>query len=243
MTKYLLEIQYKGTNYKGWQWQPELKTIQSTIEEKLKILLKEDITIFVAGRTDAGVHARQQFAHFETSQVLTSYKFLYNINAILKNETIAIKSIKVVDEDFHARYSCTSKTYKYYLLTGVRDVFRQDTYWLVPKFDIDKANECAKYLIGNHDFSSFKDAKCQSKSPIRTIDECFFVQKDEFIEFTIIAQSFLHHQIRIIMGTIYEIILKNEDPKKIKIILENKDRKTAGPTAPAWGLFMEEIRY
>ncbi len=254
--RYLLEIQYLGTGYRGWQKQenqPDLPTIQGVLEDKIAVITRHTTRICVAGRTDAGVHARQQFAHFDTYKKLEHNKFIYSINSLLKgkesSETISVKSIKPVDNDFHARFSCKQKTYAYYLLPArVRDVFLAWQYWHTPKITnknefIKKANECGRYLLGTHDFASFQDADCQAKSSIRTIDNCIFEEKDNMIVMKITARSFLQHQIRITIGTIYEICTKCEKPELMQQILQSCDRKNAGITAPASGLFLEEILY
>lgn len=274
--KYLLEIKYKGTKYKGWQKQPGLKTIQGELEKALAIILKQDVTLYVAGRTDAGVHATQQFAHFDVScnthcrciicvkdtcvplkggmghanashnLTLNEYKFLHSLNCLLKEEDITVHSLQEKEESFHARHSCKYKTYRYYVLhSRVRDLFNE-TCWQVPQFCIQKAQECAQYLLGTHDFASFQDADCQAKSSIRTIDACNFFQDQRnpnlfVVEIT--ARSFLQHQIRIIIGTIHQIIARKQPAEEIKRILENCDRQTAGPTAPARGLFLEQVMY
>lgn len=241
--KYLLEIRYKGTNYKGWQKQHGLRTVQGTIETALKTIIKEEAVLHVAGRTDAGVHARQQFAHFNTTKLLEAKRFLHSMNALLRTEEIAIINIEEKDETFHARYSCIQKTYKYYLLqSNIKNVFLDGMYWMIQKFDIEKANECAQHLVGVHDFSSFQDADCQAKSAIRTLDSCCFSQGEQLICMEVMARSFLHHQIRIIIGTIFEIVARRE-PDYIKEILAKKDRLAAGATAPACGLFLEKIVY
>lgn len=244
MGRYLLGIQYKGTKYHGWQCQNEKRTIQGVLEEKLKIILREDIKLFVAGRTDAGVHARKQFAHFDLFRRIEEEKIMYSLNALLKEEDVCIFSINEVNENFHARFWCKEKTYKYYMqVSKVRDIFQEGLYWQIPRFDLEKANLCASFLEGEHDFQSFRDSHCQAKHALRGIELCNFQEKDGFIFMEIKAKSFLHHQIRIIIGTIVEIILREESPEKILEILNEKNRQFAGPTAPARGLFLEDIVY
>lgn len=246
-----MEIQYLGTRYKGWQKQDNanLLTVQGVIEKMLRIILRYEVALYAAGRTDAGVHAIEQCAHFDAHTKLDFNKFIYSMNALLKEETICIKNIKAVPDDFHARFSCTSKTYIYNVLPSkTRNIFFSKQYWQIPKisdFDlfITKANECTQFLIGQHDFSSFQDAACQAKSPIRTIDECQFLESGEFIVMHISARSFLQHQIRIIMGTILQIIIKNEPACRMQEILQMRDRRYAGITAPADGLFLKKIVY
>lgn len=242
--RYLLEIEYDGSSYLGWQFQENLKTIQGTIEEKLNILLRKKVKIFSAGRTDKGVHALQQFAHFESEITIDKKKFIYSINSLLKNENIIIKNIKKVSNQFHARFSCKLKEYQYHLLIDNKhNIFLNKRYFLIPKFNIEKANKCLEYIIGTHDFSSFRDSHCQAKSPIKTIEFAKFIKRRQLAILKIKAKSFLHHQIRIIVGTIVEIILKNKPAETMKIILDKKNRIYAGPSAKAQGLYMKKIIY
>lgn len=242
--KYLIEIEYKGKLYKGWQKQPNERTVQETIEKILKIILRKEIEIYGASRTDKGVHAKQQFAHFESEEKLNKEKIMHSLNSMLKNEEIVIKSLKEVDAKFHARHSCIEKTYKYQIFVNLKkDVFLEDRSFRIKKFDIKKANECAKFLIGTHDFSSFKGPSCQSITQIRSINEITFKEENELIIATIKGKSFLQHQIRIIIGTIIEIIKKEEPASKMQEILQAKNRTKAGPSAPPHGLFLEKIIY
>ncbi|WP_342261822.1 tRNA pseudouridine(38-40) synthase TruA [Alphaproteobacteria bacterium endosymbiont of Tiliacea citrago] len=241
--KYLLEIAYDGANYKGWQFQKNERTIQGILEEKLSVILRDNIKLHAAGRTDTGVHAKMQCAHFEILKEINKEKVKYSLNSLLKNETIIVINIKEVDNVFHARFSCLMKEYRYNLLIGEHDVFLNNRYWLVPKFDIEKAQECANYFVGNHNFSSFRDSQCQALSPVRTIKSFKFEQKNKSITAIIQAKSFLHHQVRIMIGTIFEITSKKENSSKIMLIIEQKNRKFAGLTAPAKGLFLEKIQY
>lgn len=242
--RYLLKIEYDGTNYKGWQSQKNEKTVQGTIEEKLKIILKTEIKLFAAGRTDAGVHAEIQCTHFDISQVIDKNKTQYSLNALLKKESIVIINIEETTEEFHARFSCKTKEYKYQILVGnIPNLFLNNRYWMIRKFNIKKAQEYGNLICGTHDFSSFRDSQCQSKSPIKTINSCKFEQQNNLITMKIEAKSFLHHQIRIIIGTIYELTVKNEPKERIQEILDKKNRKYAGITAPARGLFLSKIKY
>ena len=247
--KYLLSISYNGKQYKGWQIQPDKSTVQSTIEEALKQILRETIKVHSAGRTDAGVHALDQKAHFETVQNIQMLKLKFSVNSLLKNSEIEIKSIEKVEDNFHARFSCKHKTYGYYFyLAHFEDIFFKDISWKVKTFDIEKAKECAALLVGTHDFSSLRDSDCQGLTPIKTIDKIEFKEvsthlNSKLIKMEVSGKSFLHHQVRIIAGTIYDIIRKEENPERIKEILEAKDRKAAGQTAPPEGLFLEKINY
>lgn len=244
MKRYLLEIQYNGTQYSGWQFQKDKKTIQGCLEEKISIIMKEEIKLYVAGRTDAGVHARQQFAHAEIFKIFDIKKALYSINSMLKEEQIVVLSMKQVNSDFHARFSCKHKEYIYYFLASeIDDVFQRGLYWKIHKFDINLANQGAKYILGTHDFTSFKDAQCQALNPIRTITNCIFEQEGNFIKMKIEAKSFLHHQVRIIAGTLFEVAIGKIPPCGIKEILNKKNRAEAGVTAPAKGLFLNKIIY
>lgn len=277
--RYLLEIQYLGAQYKGWQKQKNYpnQTIQDVLEKKIAILLRHNIDLFAAGRTDSKVNARAQFAHFDTYFSIDRIKFLYNLNALLKNETICVKNIiiceqisdiqdtsaqatstqsfndqKFAKQIFHARFSCKQKTYKYYMLfEKTKDIF-SNTYWHLPNMDgqkfLQQANICAQFLLDTHDFASFQDSDCQAKSSIKTIDKCIFLEEKSpsgaiMHVMEISARSFLQHQVRIIIGTIVEIIKNDLEPLTLKLIMEKRDRKYAGMTAPAQGLFLDNIIY
>lgn len=252
--RYVIEIKYLGLNYKGWQNQPRLEkeTIQGILEEKMAILMRYPIKLTAAGRTDAKVSATCQVAHFDCYTKLQEKKFLYSLNGLLKNESINVTNIKRCADDFHARFSCKKKTYKYYLLPSkIPNPFLK-TYWqiiFVNNIDefIEQLKEMASVLIGTHDFASFQDADCGAKSSVRTILDIKFekenIHASEFIVMSISGPAFLQHQIRIIMGTIIELIKNNKSSNELKKILAAKNRTQAGITAPAAGLVLDKIEY
>ena len=202
------------------------------------------------------MHARSQFAHFDTYEKIEFNRFIYSLNSLLHNtldkhkqEAITVKSICLVDSQFHARFSCKQKTYAYHIWPQrTRNVFLDGQYWHAPRIRdtarfVAKANECGQYLLGTYDFSSFQDADCQAKSAIRTVDQCVFENASNMIIMKITARSFLQHQIRITVGTIYDIIARDERTDKMKEILDSCNRACAGRTAPASGLFLDQVVY
>ncbi len=253
--KFCLEICYNGSLYNGWQKQKartDKPSVQEIIEDKLKIILKDDVKIHSASRTDKGVHAWHQVCHFViTDTIINEEKFLYSLNSLLKKETIQIKSIKQTDDNFHARHSCKQKTYLYqFAFSKIKNPFLNQT-WIIQNYNknlciddfVRKAQKIANLLIGTFDFSSFKDSSCQSNNFIRTIEKIEFKKHKMHISILFQGKSFLQYQIRIMTGTIIEIALKNQDPEKILTILNARSRSAAGPTAPAVGLILYDIEY
>jgi tRNA pseudouridine38-40 synthase len=255
LKRWKIEIEYDGTAYHGWQRQESgLPTIQQSIEAAIHKFCAQDITITAAGRTDAGVHAHGQVAHFDLDygdRALDGFNLAKAINAHLRPEPIAIVNAKEVDSQFHARFGATNKLYRYRIITRpappIHDLAH--VWYLKHAIDIELMREGAKHLIGRHDFTSFRDSQCQAKTPIRTLDRISIetVTYDSFdghhIQIELEAQSFLHHQCRNIVGTLTDVGRGKTKPAGIKDILAGKDRTQAGITAPASGLSLVRIDY
>ena len=250
-----LIIQYDGTDYSGWQVQVKEATIQGLLEKALFTVSGEQTRIKGTGRTDAGVHALEQVAAFSTGSDLEPDVFVRAFNANLPDD-IRVISAEHVSEDFDPRYNAANKTYSY-MLSGVGpySVFLKRYSWHMPyQLNCESMNSAAGYLIGKHDFSSFRASGCSSKNPVRKIID-IKVQQMNYIDFmsfrfevpiikiSIQATAFLRHMARNIVGTLFEIGRGKIQPEKIKDILEAKDRRKAGKTAPACGLFLEKIEY
>ncbi len=238
----LILIEYDGTNYAGWQRQNNAKTIQEEIEEALFLLTKEKTVIYGAGRTDAGVHAYCQTAHFETNSNIPPDKFCDALNFHLPKD-IRIKKSAVADENFHARYSACSKHYRYVIHNQrTPSAIGRDYAMHVPMcLDIKKMQEAAKKIVGKHDFTSFCTANSAIEDKTREIT-CLKVEKNaDEIYVDVIGNGFLHNMVRIIVGTLIEIGLGKK--KDIEEIFAARDRKMAGPTAKACGLFMMKVLY
>lgn len=255
LQRYKITIEYDGTNYCGWQRQKDgVPSIQQNIEEAIHKFCGQDIKIQGAGRTDAGVHSHGQVAHFDLDygdRELNEFDLAKAINAHLRPHPISIINAQIVMHEFHARFGATNKLYRYRIVTRVAPpIMNINHVWhMKHDLDIDAMSDGATYLIGNHDFTSFRDSQCQAKSPIRTLDriEIFENYYDLYggkhIEIELEAQSFLHHQCRNIVGTLVDVGKGRTSPMNTKEILKAKDRTKAGMTAPASGLSLVRIDY
>ena len=248
--KYALLIEYNGNDLVGWQKQNEGISVQSSLEDAAKNIFNEEFEIQGSGRTDAGVHALGQIAHINLPKGhrLTSRHPFYIIsafNSLLRDSNIRVISTKPVKAEFNARFSAIKRFYKYRILCRAAPpgLDKGKVWHFKKKLDISLMQEGVKYLIGQHDFTSFRTIKCQAKSPVRTIDEVSFSREGEEVIMRVSAKSFLHSQVRIIAGTIVKIGDGTWDPEKILTILKGKNRNLAGPTAPADGLYLERVKY
>jgi tRNA pseudouridine38-40 synthase len=231
-----------------------MPTIQQKIEHALFLFCGQHIRITGAGRTDSGVHAMAQIAHFDLDygdRPLKGFDLAKAINAHLRGKAISILTCEKVANDFHARFDATNKLYRYRIVSrSAPPIIDSHFVWHYKyKLDIDAMREAATYLIGHHDFTSFRDANCQSKSPVKTLKRLEIFEEDyddyggKHIYFELEAQSFLHHQCRNIVGTLVDIGRNKMTPQSIKDILAAKDRAAAGMTAPAQGLCFVRIDY
>ena len=248
--KYALLIEYNGNDLVGWQKQNEGISVQSSLEDAAKNIFNEEFEIQGSGRTDSGVHALGQIAHINLPKGhrLTSRHPFYIIsafNSLLRDSNIRVISTKPVKAEFNARFSAIKRFYKYRILCRAAPpgLDKGKVWHFRKKLDISLMQEGVKYLIGKHDFTSFRTIKCQAKSPVRTIDEVSFSREGDEVIMRVSAKSFLHSQVRIIAGTIVKIGDGTWDPEKISTILKGKNRNLAGPTAPADGLYLERVKY
>ena len=248
--KYALLIEYNGNGLVGWQKQDEGISVQGSLQKAAKSIFNENFEIQGSGRTDAGVHALGQVAHIylPKSHKLTSKHPFYIIsafNALLKDTKIRVVSAKNVKSEFNARFSAVKRFYKYRILCRAAPpgLDKGKVWHIRQKLDLKLMEEGIKHILGQHDFTSFRTIKCQAKSPIRTLDEITFANEGDEVIIRVKAKSFLHSQVRIIVGTIVKIGDKTWDPEQIKKILHAKDRSLAGPTAPAYGLYLEKVDY
>ncbi len=247
MTKYKLEIEYIGTKYSGWQIQDDSPSVQGAIQNAIFKFCGENTECYSAGRTDAGVHAIRMPAHIELSKEYEPYKILMATNFHLQseNEDISILNVEKVPDDFHARFSCKKRYYIYKILNRpTRPIIdNQRVWWVYHPLDSKLMDKVAQNLVGLHDFSSFRAAECQAKSPVKTLDEISVKRNDDLIEIRVNAKSFLHHQVRNIVGTLEMVGRHKLTEQQFINILEAKDRRKAGPTAPASGLYFEKAEY
>ena len=243
MTRYKINLEYDGTNLIGWQSNQDGPSVQSLIQDAIYKFCGEHTEVFSAGRTDAGVHAICMTAHFDLDKEQDVNTIIRALNFYLVNEPVSVLDCEKVSNDFHSRYSCIARHYKYIVLNrNAPVVLKKNRVWWVPqKLDLAKMKIAAKKLIGKHDFTSFRAAQCQAKSPIKTLDSCTITQKGDEIVFEFSARSFLHHQVRNMVGTLVEIGLGK--PYDIDEIFAQKKRGAAGVNAPACGLFFVSADY
>ena len=244
MNNYKIVIEYDGTNFVGWQQQENGQSIQSALQEALFKLTGENIIIFGAGRTDAGVHAYGQVASFNLNKKIEIDVIRDGLNQHLRPQPIAVQKVELVEDDFHARFSANKRWYEYKIINRrpplTIDINRA---WCVYKnLDIEKMKSESASFLGKHDLNAFRSAHCQSKNSIKTIDSISIRNKDEKIIFEISAKSFLHSQVRIMIGTLVDIAKGNIN-KTILDIINSKQREFAGQTAPAHGLYLKKIEY
>jgi tRNA pseudouridine38-40 synthase len=244
MNRYFLELQFKGTHYCGWQIQPDNPTVQAEINQKLSTLLKEPVETVGAGRTDTGVHARHFIAHFDcTSDIKKQHPQLVNkLNQFLPKD-IAVQRIIPVSGNAHARFDAIERTYKYYI-TCRKDVFRQDYSWpLRYHLDLQLMNEGAELIRRTRDFTSFSKLHTDVKTKLCQVKHAAWSKSDDLLIFTISADRFLRNMVRSIVGTLVHLGRKKLLISDLDSIIESKDRSCAKDSAPAKGLFLEEIRY
>ncbi len=245
MTRYKLKIEYDGTGIHGWQRQKNDLTLQEIFEDSLYKLTNEKIEVVASGRTDAGVHAFGQVVHFDLNKDWDEFKILTGLNHHLIRKSISVLSSKKVSDDFHSRFSAKKRYYRYIILNrkSPSPLYRGRAWHVVNKLDTKKMRDAAKYLIGTHDFSSFRASECQSKNPIKTLESIDITEKGDQIIFDISAISFLHHQCRNMVGTLKEVGEGKIHPEDISAIIESKSRSEAGVTAPAHGLYFMKVEY
>lgn len=241
--RYFMVLDYNGTNFFGWQRQPRQDTVQERIEHALSVLLKADIEITGAGRTDTGVHARNYVAHFDSDveNLHTNTNFLYKLNCILPLD-INIQRIALVHPEAHARFDATQRTYKYYVTTQ-KDVFRYPLTHRAKNLDITKMNAAAARLKEYSDFTSFSKLNTDVKTNNCTVFEAFWTETDGELVFTISANRFLRNMVRAIVGTLFEVGYGKMTVEDFCCIIEAKDRSRAGTSAPAKALFLESVEY
>ena len=249
MPRYKLTIEYSGTNFIGWQKQKKGISIQGTIEKAAKNFLQSEVDLKVAGRTDAGVHAEAQVAHLDIFKKLKIKNILFGLNFYLSKEKfgkdISIKKVNKVDANFNARFSAKKKTYKYKIYNNESrsPIHAYNTWWVAQKLNIVDMKKASKYLLGNHDFSSFRASGCQSLSPIKTLDKIAIIKKKNIITLTFTARSFLYNQVRIMTGTLKDVGSGMIKPFALKKILQKKKRSSSGVTAPSKGLTLYKVYY
>jgi len=246
MHKYQILIEYVGTNFVGWQIQSKGKSIQKLIQTKLSKLLKEKVSLVGSGRTDSGVHAIEQSAHFDCKKkIINLDKFLKSINYFVNDKSISILNIKKKNLDFHARFSAKQRIYKYVIFNRLsRPSIKKERGWhIIKELDVSLMKKGAKRLLGTKDFSTFRSSSCNAKSPIRTMKVIKIKSIKGRIEIQFKSQSFLQQQVRSMVGCLKYLAEKKWDLKKFDLIFKSKKRILCAPPAPAEGLFLEKVIY
>ena len=243
--RYKLTLEYDGSPFVGWQEQTGQLSVQSVVEKALHTFLRQKIKVFASGRTDTGVHALGQVAHFDVEKKLNLRKSMYSLNALMRPYLVAIRKMELVDDDFHARFSAKKRTYLYRIQnTTFPPVLNAGRVWHVnQKLDVKKMNQAAKLLIGKHDFSTFRAANCQAKSPIKTLDVLKVKRVGEEVQITVSAKSFLYHQVRNFAGALVKVGVGKWSIADFEKAFKACDRTKGAETAPAEGLYFMKVEY
>ncbi len=242
--KIALGVEYDGNGFSGWQYQTGVRTVQACVETALTKVADHPVTVICAGRTDAGVHGAHQVVHLETQAVRSERAWVYGGNANLPPD-IAILWAKPVPEDFHARFSATARAYRYLIRNHpVRSaIWAGRATWEYRPLDAQRMAQAAALLVGEHDFSAFRAHDCQAKHPVRTLHELDVFRHDEFIILEVRANAFLKHMVRNLAGVLMAIGMGKAAPQWAKTVLDSRDRRTGGVTAPPHGLYLREVFY
>lgn len=245
MPRYKLTIEYDGGPYQGWQWQDHGPSVQGAIEAAAETLNGEPALVYGAGRTDSGVHALAQVAHIDLVKPLRADKVRDALNYHLGDHPVSILEAEEVDEEFHARFSAIERSYLYRIVDRrPKLTLERGRVWRVPyRIDADAMHAAAQILVGKHDFSTFRDTQCQAQSPVKTVDEMSVLRAGAEVHIHVRAPSFLHKQVRSLVGTLVEVGRGKWTLRKVEKALAAKDRKACGPVAPSEGLYLTEVVY
>tara|TARA_E500000178_G_scaffold344040_1_gene391682 strand:+ start:33 stop:773 length:741 start_codon:yes stop_codon:yes gene_type:complete len=246
MPNYLIRIEYDGTNYVGWQSQKNGQSIQDSIETVLKKILKKNIRISGAGRTDKGVHAFSQYASFNLSKKIENKKkFLNSLNFFLKKNMISILEVRERAKNFHARHSAKLRTYEYLIINreGSLSIFNNRAWHVKKKIDLKLMKKGAKLLEGKHNFSTFRAASCSAKSAIKKVEPIKITKANDLIKIRISSKSFLQNQVRSMVGCLKYLSTNKWSITDFKRAFESKKRAKCAPPAPAYGLYLLSIKY
>jgi tRNA pseudouridine38-40 synthase len=240
--RYFIEIAYNGTNYFGWQMQPDAVSVQEVLERTLSTLLRKEIKVVGAGRTDAGVHAKQLFAHFDMEEIEEPSDIVYRLNSFLPKD-ISVQNIIQVKEDAHARFNASEREYEY-IISLKKDPFSEGyAYQLHQKPNLEAMNEAAKTLLSYQDFQCFSRSNTDVKTYYCSIKAAFWKEEKDQLIFTISADRFLRNMVRAIVGTLLDIGFGKTTLEEFHSIIKSKERINAGSSAPAHGLYLTKIEY
>ncbi|HMA15663.1 MAG TPA: tRNA pseudouridine(38-40) synthase TruA [Kiloniellaceae bacterium] len=245
MTRYRITVEYDGGGFVGWQRQANGPSVQAALEEAVRRFCGETVLVEGAGRTDAGVHALGQVAHFDLAKGTTADTVMKAVNFHLKPAPVAVVAAEAVAGDFHARFSATRRAYLYRIANRRAPLaLARGRAWFVPQpLDAEAMHEAAQHLVGHHDFTSFRASECQAQSPVKTLDLLTVGRVGEMVEVRAAARSFLHHQVRNFVGSLKLVGEGRWTADDLRAALEARARAAAGPTAPACGLYLTEVGY
>jgi tRNA pseudouridine38-40 synthase len=239
-----LGIEYDGTGFSGWQSQLGTRTVQGVLEQAISEVADHPVALVCAGRTDAGVHAVEQVAHFETRSRRPERAWTLGVNSNLPGD-VSIIWARTAPPDFHARFAARSRSYRYWIMNSpLRPaLLRSRAWWVRRPLDADSMHEAARVLLGSHDFSAFRAAECQAKSALRTVSDISVIRQGQLLCMDITANAFLHHMVRNIVGTLVVVGRGDASPEWVDEVLRGADRRAAGATAAACGLYLRRVEY
>lgn len=245
MPRYRLRVEYDGSGYNGFQAQTDQPTVQGAIETAVTAFSGQSVRIAAAGRTDTGVHATGQVVHVDLDKDWPAATVMNALNAHLVREAVSVLDCAVAEGDWHARFSATGRRYLYRILNRPgRPALDRGRVWHVKRaLDVQAMNAAAQVLVGQHDFTTFRDMACQSASPVKTLDVARVERSGEEVRLVFEARSFLHRQVRSMTGTLVEVGLGRWSPDDVRTALEARDRVACGPVAPSDGLYLTGVDY
>lgn len=240
--RYFIQFSYFGTAYHGWQYQPNAVTVQEVLEQALSTLLKGKIALMGAGRTDAGVHAKQMYAHFDIKSIEDTKALVQKLNSFLPSD-IAVQSIFAVIDEAHARFDATQRTYEYWIVQRKDPFLYPFAHYVRKELDVDTMNTAAKVLLGKKDFECFSKSNSDVHTFFCDLTKAVWEQKEEKLVFTITADRFLRNMVRAVVGTLLDVGTAKKKIVEINEILESRDRSRAGASVPAKGLYLTQVLY
>lgn len=240
--RYFITFSYQGSSYHGWQRQPDARSVQQTLEEAMELFLKEQLSLVGAGRTDTGVHAKMMVAHFDSEVSFDSDELIHRLNAFL-DETIAIESIREVDPKAHARFDASSRSYEYWVVQQKNPFLAQAAYYVSHPLDVDLMNKAAALMLAYEDFECFSKSNTDVHTYLCDITRAEWIRENDRLVFYITANRFLRNMVRAIVGTLIDIGKGKMNIEEFKAVLDSKDRRNAGPSVPAKGLYLTNIQY
>ncbi|MDB5615081.1 MAG: truA [Devosia sp.] len=245
MQRYKVTLEYDGTPFSGWQRQAERPSVQQAIEEAIFAMTGETVTTQTAGRTDAGVHATGQVAHFDLTKQWEPLRVREALNFHLRPHPIAVLAVEAVPDTFEARFSAKARHYEYRILTRrAPPVLERNHVWHVSKkLDAEAMGHAASLILGTHDFTTFRSTECQANSPVRTLDKFTVRAEPDHIVITASARSFLHHQVRSMVGSLRLVGVGKWSPADFRAVLDARDRSRCGAMAPSAGLYLTGVSY